>query len=44
MLQTLGWNTAQSQTTLKILSRVIAIVVFLGFSFVPVSVFAGWLR
>jgi len=44
MLQTLGWNTARSQTTLKILSRVIAIVVFLGFSSVPVSVFAGWLR
>jgi succinate dehydrogenase / fumarate reductase cytochrome b subunit len=44
MLQTLGWNTARSQTTLKILSRVIAIVVFLGFSSVPVSVFARWLR
>jgi succinate dehydrogenase / fumarate reductase cytochrome b subunit len=44
MLQTLGWNTARNQTTLKILSRVIAIVVFLGFSSVPVSVFAGWLR
>jgi len=44
MLQTLGWNTARSQTTLKILSRAIAIVVFLGFSSVPVSVFAGWLR
>src|SRR5712675_2843397 len=42
MLQTLGWNTARSQTTLKSLSRVIAIVVFLGFSSVPVSVFAGW--
>ena len=44
MLQTLGWNTARSQTTLKIFSRAIAIVVFLGFSSVPVSVFAGWLR
>jgi succinate dehydrogenase / fumarate reductase, cytochrome b subunit len=44
MLQTLGWNTAQSQTTLKMFSRAIAIVVFLGFSSVPVSVFAGWLR
>jgi len=44
MLQTLGWNTARNQTTLKIFSRAIAIVVFLGFSSVPVSVFAGWLR
>jgi succinate dehydrogenase / fumarate reductase cytochrome b subunit len=44
MLQTLGWNTARNQNVLKILSRVIAIVVFLGFSSVPVSVFAGWLR
>jgi succinate dehydrogenase / fumarate reductase cytochrome b subunit len=44
MLQTLGWNTAQSQATLKILSRVIAVVIFLGFSSVPVSVLAGWLR
>jgi len=44
MLQTLGWNTARNQTTLKIFSRAIAIVVFLGFSSVPVSVFARWLR
>ena len=39
MLQTLGWNTARNQTTLKTVSRVIAIVVFLGFSSVPVSVY-----
>jgi len=44
MLQTLGWSTARNQTTLKIFSRVMAIVVFLGFSSVPVSVLAGWLR
>src|ERR1700756_3141221 len=44
MLQTLGWNTARNQATLKIFSRAIAIVVFLGFSSVPVSVLAGWLR
>lgn len=44
MLQTLGWNTAQNQRTLKIASRLIAILVFLGFSSVPVSVLAGWLR
>jgi succinate dehydrogenase / fumarate reductase, cytochrome b subunit len=44
MLQTLGWNTARNQTALKTLSRVIAIVVFVGFSSVPVAVMAGWLR
>ena len=44
MLQTLGWNTAQNEKALKIASRGIAIVVFLGFSSVPVSVLAGWFR
>jgi len=44
MLQTLGWNTARNQTTLKMISRVIATVVFLGFTSVPVSVLAGWLH
>jgi succinate dehydrogenase / fumarate reductase, cytochrome b subunit len=44
MLQTLGWNTARNEPTLQIISRVIAIVVFLGFTSVPVAVLAGWLR
>jgi succinate dehydrogenase / fumarate reductase cytochrome b subunit len=44
MLQTLGWNTAQNEKMLKIASRVIAFVVFLGFTSVPVSVLAGWLH
>ena len=44
MLQTLGWNTARNERTLRIASRAIAIVVFLGFSSVPVSVLAGWLH
>ena len=44
MLQTLGWNTARNETTLKIISRVIATVVFLGFTSVPVAAMAGWLR
>jgi succinate dehydrogenase / fumarate reductase cytochrome b subunit len=44
MLQTLGWSTARNQRQLKIVARVIAIVVFVGFSLVPVSVWAGWLR
>ena len=44
MLQTLGWNTARNERVLKIASRAIAIVVFLGFSSVPISVLAGWLH
>jgi succinate dehydrogenase / fumarate reductase cytochrome b subunit len=44
MLQTLGWNTARNETTLKIIARVIGIAVFAGFSSVPVAVMAGWLR
>ena len=44
MLQTLGWNTARNEKTLQRISRVIAIVVFLGFASVPVAVMTGWLR
>ena len=44
MLQTLGWNTARNEATLKIISQVIAIVVFIGFTSVPVAVMTGWLR
>jgi succinate dehydrogenase / fumarate reductase cytochrome b subunit len=44
MLQTLGWSTARNEAKLKLLSRVIAIVVFLGFTSVPVAVMAGWLH
>ena len=44
MLQTLGWNTARNETTLKIISRVIAVVGVPGFTSVPVAVMAGWLR
>src|SRR6201985_3398453 len=44
MLQTVGWSTARNQRQLKIVARVIAIAVFAGFSSVPVSVCAGWLR
>jgi len=44
MLQTLGWSTARNQMKLKIVARVVAIVVFLGFSSVPVAVWAGWLH
>jgi succinate dehydrogenase / fumarate reductase cytochrome b subunit len=42
--QTLGWSNARNQRSLKILSRIVAILVFLGFSSVPVAVLAGWVR
>ena len=44
MLQTLGWSTARNEAMLKIVSNVIGIAVFLGFSYVPVAVLAGWLH
>lgn len=44
MLQTLGCNTARNQFALKISSQAIALVLFLGFSSVPVAVMAGWLH
>jgi len=44
MLQTLGWNTARNEAKLKALSLVIGVIVFLGFTSVPVAVLAGWLR
>ena len=44
LLQTLGWSNARNERKLKLASRAIAVVVFLGFSSVPVSVLAGWLQ
>ncbi len=44
MLQTLGWCTVKNTNSLRALSRVIAIIVFLGFISVPIAVMAGWLR
>jgi succinate dehydrogenase / fumarate reductase cytochrome b subunit len=44
LLQTLGLSNARNTATLTSLSRAIAIVVFLGFVSVPISVWAGWLR
>jgi succinate dehydrogenase / fumarate reductase, cytochrome b subunit len=44
MLQTLGWSTARNAAGLKTLSSVIGILVFLGFTSVPVAVLAGWVR
>jgi len=44
MLQTLGWNTARNEATLQLISRAIAIVVFLGFISVPITVMTGWVH
>ena len=43
-LQTLGWTTRGNTRGLRTLSRIIALIVFLGFTSVPVAVLAGWLR
>src|SRR5881397_2013360 len=44
LLQTLGWNNARTTPALRVLSRGVALVVFLGFISVPVAVLAGWIR
>jgi len=44
LLQTLGWNNARTTRALRVLSRGVALVVFLGFISVPVAVLAGWVR
>lgn len=44
MLQTLGWITVENTKGLRIVSRGIAVVIFIGFVSVPISVLAGWLH
>ena len=44
LLQTLGWNNARTTSTVRTLSRGVALAVFVGFISVPVAVLAGWLR
>ncbi len=44
MFQTLGLNNAGISPALRVVSRVVALVVFAGFIAVPVAVLAGWLR
>jgi hypothetical protein len=44
LLQTLGWNNARTTPALHMLSRGVALVVFLGFISVPAAVLAGWVR
>jgi succinate dehydrogenase / fumarate reductase cytochrome b subunit len=41
MMQTLGWNTAHNEGQLKAISRIIAILIFLGFISVPIGVMTG---
>jgi succinate dehydrogenase / fumarate reductase cytochrome b subunit len=40
-LQTLGWSTSRNEARLKVVSRVIAIVIFAGFISVPLAVLTG---
>jgi succinate dehydrogenase / fumarate reductase cytochrome b subunit len=44
MLQTLGWVNLYNTKSLRILSRIIALIIFAGFISVPISVLAGWVR
>ncbi len=44
MLQTLGWVTAGNTKSLRVISRIVALVIFAGFVSVPISVLAGWVR
>lgn len=44
LLQTLGCSTVRNEAMLKLVSWIIAIVVFAGFSSIPVAVMAGWLH
>jgi succinate dehydrogenase / fumarate reductase cytochrome b subunit len=44
MLQTLGCTTTENTKGLRILSRTVAIIIFVGFISVPISVLAGWVR
>jgi succinate dehydrogenase / fumarate reductase cytochrome b subunit len=44
MLQTLGWVTVDNTKSVRMVSRIIAILIFAGFVSVPISVLAGWVR
>jgi succinate dehydrogenase / fumarate reductase cytochrome b subunit len=44
LLQTLGCTTVQNTKSLRTFSRIVAIVIFIGFISVPISVLAGWVR
>jgi succinate dehydrogenase / fumarate reductase cytochrome b subunit len=40
-LQTLGWTTRENTRALRTVSRMLALIVFVGFSAVPIAVMAG---
>jgi succinate dehydrogenase / fumarate reductase cytochrome b subunit len=44
MFQTLGCVTVQNTKSIRAFSRIVAIIIFLGFISVPISVLAGWVR
>jgi succinate dehydrogenase / fumarate reductase cytochrome b subunit len=44
MLQTLGWVNLDNTSSLRTVSRIVALIIFVGFISVPISVLAGWLR
>jgi succinate dehydrogenase / fumarate reductase cytochrome b subunit len=44
MLQTLGWVNLDNTRSIRAVSRVVALIIFIGFISVPISVLAGWLR
>ena len=44
MFQTLGVCTVENTKSIRILSRIVALIVFAGFVAVPISVMAGWVR
>ncbi len=43
-LQTLGWVNSDNTKSLRIVSRIVALIIFVGFISVPISVLAGWVR
>ena len=44
MLQTVGWVNLDNTKSLRVVSRVVALILFAGFISVPISVLAGWVR
>ncbi len=43
-LQTMGWVTQSNTKSLRLVSRIVALIIFVGFISVPISVMAGWVR
>ena len=44
MFQTLGCVTVQNTKSIRTFSRIVAVIIFVGFISVPISVLAGWLH